>query len=328
MQQNTKYIIMLLNSECKLFDGSIQCTFLYSVVSFRDNDLQSSEKKMTSWITLVVITIAIINVVTIGTYIIIKLILKNRSQHKKSLKTLTKFIFLFQVALVFLSLTFIFSEQFDIKGYLYIIAIISLLWMLYELNYFERIIYKTRMSPELSIINVLVFIFATLFVLLPQNYWFLTNFDQIPEGSFSFQPISFGILIILTSYYTIGTVIRSGIAMRKILDPFLNRTLRLLNLGFKVLSLIVIFLCINALVFIISFDLVLAKMIIEISNVCMVIIGLISINYLYVGLTLPKFVYKRVFKQYSPMWENGMEEQQHKDRFEREFRKLHETFFD
>lgn len=233
-------------------------------------------------------------------YIFIKFLnLKKKRQIRNSL---IGFIIMIFLTGIFMGLTLILLLINN--PYVYLVKII--VWFvsiqsLYFLNKYSLLMMNLEFDVKYSFKKNWPFQIIPLFIALPWNYWNYMSYYDL--NIFSLQPISLGLIIILSIIVFTRSYKRCIIAQKKILDPSLNELYSWIHKGIIGISMTCVLL----------FSMVLRYLappslsgFIEFFSMISFVIGGCGVIYcvicFYLAFKTPKSLMKSFYKKHRPMW--------------------------
>lgn len=270
----------------------------------------------------------LLNVGIFGTQVLI-LISKKLHQRKNIIGNLFLYMIFFHSSLILLAISIDFESNRAILGIFKLLSLETLIWTMFFLNIFSRNIFRLKFSEKKIILNLLVFISASVLLFLPLNQWNTISLHDPYKLGTTIQPISDIVLIIILLHYIVSACIRSRRVVDKILEPHLKETYKWIDRGFKALSFIVIAYISNLVLYLApSLNISLIMALYTFTTIFAVVVFLFSMNFMYIGLTLPKWLLHKLYRKYQPMWNKYEEDKDKEQQFEQEMKRLHEIFLD
>ncbi len=271
--------------------------------------------------------------VILSLFVIINLGIKYKKEKKKNIGSLLMYTFFcFSSLLFFISSLFLSQNSLHIH-YNVMFSLILLTNMLYFINRFSRALFKSESGQEKKKQFILILFLIMITIALPQNNWYSRSlFDE--DGSF-LKIISYISIIIFSSYVHYTTIKRGFLIENRILDPLLKETYIYINRCFKFSALMIPSLILTVIIYIIPrFDDIIVF--IDILGLIFILLsmfsGFFSMIFLSIAVSLPKWLLRRFYEKYSPMWSKEssirVKDEGREEKFKEALDKLYDALFD
>lgn len=279
---------------------------------------------------LVLSSIIVSVLAILGTYMIIQLVQRENKSQKRTIHSLISLICSFTLGNIFIALSPLFQDKRPILGSYTLIGLELAVLVLFSLDLFSRSISGIKLNGSKKIANIIIYASASVFIFLPTNHWDTISIYELNQNIISTQPISH-IILILLSINSFGVSIMRLIRVEKsIHEDALKESIKWIKRSLIVLFLYVPSFILNLISYVLEPepDLEIMMGLYFIGIFIGTITGCISLFIMYLGITLPDFAMKRLYKRYLPMWDQGEKQEKEREEFMRHLKKLQDSLFD